>query len=171
MDRIEIDASNNSSLPWESVYLAVAYQRKRDTHTDTQTDGRGFVKYAVEMGSGALIYVQSFIKIDCFSHSEVDQRDTKIYRQKGDFISLLSLFQNIGSRLENESGLIRSLCCLPHESDMYGYSLYRCQATIGRHVPTALNTRNNRKTLGGVVFYTARGSVCVSTYRWWESTW
>jgi hypothetical protein len=28
----------------------------------TQTDGRGFMKYAVEMGSGAKTYVRSFIK-------------------------------------------------------------------------------------------------------------
>jgi hypothetical protein len=36
---------------------------KRDTHTDTQTDG-GFMKYAVEMRSDAMIYIPSFIKID-----------------------------------------------------------------------------------------------------------
>jgi hypothetical protein len=29
----------------------------------TQTDGRGFLNYAVEIGSGALIYVRSLIKI------------------------------------------------------------------------------------------------------------
>jgi hypothetical protein len=28
----------------------------RNTHTDTQTDGRGFMKYAVEMDSAAIIY-------------------------------------------------------------------------------------------------------------------
>jgi hypothetical protein len=35
------------------------------THAGTQTDVRDFMKYAVEMGSGAVIYeyVPSFIKI------------------------------------------------------------------------------------------------------------
>jgi hypothetical protein len=36
---------------------------KGDTHTDTQIDGRDFFNYAVAMGSGAVIYVPSFIKI------------------------------------------------------------------------------------------------------------
>jgi hypothetical protein len=36
---------------------------RRDTHTDTQTDGEGFMKYAVEMGSVAMIYIPSFMKI------------------------------------------------------------------------------------------------------------
>jgi hypothetical protein len=33
-----------------------------DTHTDTQTAGRNFFTSAVEMGSGAVIYVPRFIK-------------------------------------------------------------------------------------------------------------
>jgi hypothetical protein len=38
---------------------------RRDTITDTQTDwGGGVMKYAVEMGLGAMMYVPSFIKID-----------------------------------------------------------------------------------------------------------
>jgi hypothetical protein len=32
------------------------------TIRDTQTDGRDFMKHAVEMGSGAMIYIPSFIK-------------------------------------------------------------------------------------------------------------
>jgi hypothetical protein len=38
---------------------------RMDTNTDTRTDGRGFTKYAVEMGSGSMIYsyIPSFIKI------------------------------------------------------------------------------------------------------------
>jgi hypothetical protein len=35
-----------------------------DIHTDTLTDGRDLcVKFVVEMGSGAVIYILSFIKI------------------------------------------------------------------------------------------------------------
>jgi hypothetical protein len=35
---------------------------RRDTHTDTDL-WEGFIKYAVEMGSGAMIYIPSVIKI------------------------------------------------------------------------------------------------------------
>jgi hypothetical protein len=35
---------------------------RRDTHTDTDW-WEGFMKYAVEMGSGAMIYIPSLIKI------------------------------------------------------------------------------------------------------------
>jgi hypothetical protein len=34
-----------------------------DAHIDTQTDKDGFMKYGFEMGSGAMIYLPSFIKI------------------------------------------------------------------------------------------------------------
>jgi hypothetical protein len=36
---------------------------RRDTHTDIETDGRGFMKYAVEMGSDAMIFIPNFVKI------------------------------------------------------------------------------------------------------------
>jgi hypothetical protein len=32
-------------------------------HADTQTDGRDFLKYVVEIGSGVMIYMSNFIKI------------------------------------------------------------------------------------------------------------
>jgi hypothetical protein len=32
-------------------------------YTYRQTDGEGFMKYAVEMGSGVMIYIPSFVKI------------------------------------------------------------------------------------------------------------
>jgi hypothetical protein len=35
---------------------------KRDTQTDTQTKG-GFMKYVVQMGSDAMIYISSIIKM------------------------------------------------------------------------------------------------------------
>jgi hypothetical protein len=36
---------------------------RRDTHTDTQANGTAFMKHAVEMSSGVMIYIPSFIKI------------------------------------------------------------------------------------------------------------
>jgi hypothetical protein len=36
--------------------------KRRDTHTDTRIGGRS-IKYAIEMGSDAMIYIPSFIKI------------------------------------------------------------------------------------------------------------
>jgi hypothetical protein len=36
---------------------------QKDTHTDTQTDGEKFIKYGVEMGSGPIMYMPSFVKI------------------------------------------------------------------------------------------------------------
>jgi hypothetical protein len=36
---------------------------RTDTHTDTQTDGEVFIKYTIEMGSGAMIYVPNFVNI------------------------------------------------------------------------------------------------------------
>jgi hypothetical protein len=51
---IENSTSANSMLLWEHVYQAVAQQ---------QWEGEGFIKYTVEMVSGAMIYIPSFIKI------------------------------------------------------------------------------------------------------------
>jgi hypothetical protein len=36
-DRIEIDASSNSSLPWERVYRVIGWQRKGDSQEDSQS--------------------------------------------------------------------------------------------------------------------------------------
>jgi hypothetical protein len=45
------------------------------------------MKYAVEMGSGAMIYIPSFIKIGS-GIQELIGMDTQIDRQEGDPISL-----------------------------------------------------------------------------------
>jgi hypothetical protein len=45
------------------------------------------MKYAVEMGSGVMIYVSSFIKIRVFKNELLGYKDTQ--RQHGDRISLL----------------------------------------------------------------------------------
>jgi hypothetical protein len=61
---------------------------RRDTeiHTDLW---QGFMKYAIEMGSGAMLYVPSFIKIG----SEIEKLIGRIHRQHGDLISLLLFYK------------------------------------------------------------------------------
>jgi hypothetical protein len=50
------------------------------------------MKYGVEMGSGAMIYITKFHK-DWFRRSKVNRGwDSLTYRQRGDRISLLFLF-------------------------------------------------------------------------------
>jgi hypothetical protein len=73
---------------------------RRNIHTDTQTEG-GFFKYAVEVGSGVMIYIPSFIKIGPAMRKLVG-RDTQTHRQHGDGISLHLFFQNKESRLKSE---------------------------------------------------------------------
>jgi hypothetical protein len=59
------------------------------------------MKYAVEMGSGAMIYIPSFINLGPGIHKLIEE-DTQKHRQKGDLISPLLIFQNKGSgRKEN----------------------------------------------------------------------
>jgi hypothetical protein len=67
------------------------------------------MNYAVEMGSDAMTYIQSFI--NWFSHSK-DNKGGYIYTQQGDLISLLLFFLNKENRLKNKRRLMRSPCCL-----------------------------------------------------------
>jgi hypothetical protein len=95
-------------------------QREEGTHTDWR---EGFMKYAVGMGSGAMIYIPSFIK----TGSGIQSRwggHSKRHRQR-DIISLLSIFyQNKESRLKTlqrniaseTSGTLR-----PRSSVTYGH--------------------------------------------------
>jgi hypothetical protein len=53
------------------------------------------MKYAIEMGSGSMIYVPSFMKIGGFT-------DTHTHRQHGDLISLLLFFHNKKSMLKTQ---------------------------------------------------------------------
>jgi hypothetical protein len=46
------------------------------------------MKYAVEMGSGAMIYIPSFIKIGSVIRKLIKE-DSQAHRQHGDLISLL----------------------------------------------------------------------------------
>jgi hypothetical protein len=67
-DRIENDTSNNFSIVACVLVAAVTFLPSRclantgDKHTDTQTDVEGFMKYAVELDSGGIIYTPNFIK-------------------------------------------------------------------------------------------------------------
>jgi hypothetical protein len=54
------------------------------------------MKYAVEMGSSAVIYIPSFIKIG----SGVQKRDIQTHRQRDDLISLCLFLQTKESKLK-----------------------------------------------------------------------
>jgi hypothetical protein len=56
------------------------------------------MKHTVEMGSGAMIYVPSFIKIGSGIPKLIG--DTQTHRQQGDLIRVLLFFQNKESRLK-----------------------------------------------------------------------
>jgi hypothetical protein len=50
------------------------------------------MKYAVEMGSGAMIYIPSFIKIGSGIQKLMRGGGSQTHRQHGDLISLLLFF-------------------------------------------------------------------------------
>jgi hypothetical protein len=56
------------------------------------------MKYVVQMGSGVMIYIPSFIKIGSAIQKLIDSQK---HRQHGDRISLLLFFQNKESRLNS----------------------------------------------------------------------
>jgi hypothetical protein len=60
------------------------------------------MKYAVVMGSGAMIYIPSFIKIGSGIEKFDGGGDSQIKRQQGDFICPRLYFQNEKSRLKME---------------------------------------------------------------------
>jgi hypothetical protein len=60
------------------------------------------VKYAVEMDSGAKIYIQNFVKIGSAIQKFIGG-DTQTHRQHGDRISLLLFFQNKENRLKADN--------------------------------------------------------------------
>jgi hypothetical protein len=57
------------------------------------------MKHAVEMGSGVMIYIPSFIKI-VSGVQKLIGGNSQTHRQHGDRISLLSFFQNKEIRLK-----------------------------------------------------------------------
>jgi hypothetical protein len=60
-----------------NVFISPFPSNDRGIHIQTHR-GEGFIKYAVEMGSGAMIYIQSFIKIGSGiqKFNRVGNRDT-----------------------------------------------------------------------------------------------
>jgi hypothetical protein len=61
------------------------------------------MKYAVGMGSSAMIHIPSFIKIGSGIQKLVGvEGDSQQHRQHGDCLSLLFFFQNKESRLKME---------------------------------------------------------------------
>jgi hypothetical protein len=67
--------------------------------------------YAVEIGSGAMKYVRSFVKISSRIQKLI-WGDTHTHRQHGDRISVFLFFQNKESRLMNWKGFRRKRCGL-----------------------------------------------------------
>jgi hypothetical protein len=60
------------------------------------------MKYAAEMGLGAMIYIPRFITIGSGIQKMITG-DTFTHRQHGDLLSLLLFFQNKESRLKSTS--------------------------------------------------------------------
>jgi hypothetical protein len=58
------------------------------------------MKYAIEMGSGAMICIPGFLKIGSGIRKLMEGESTQTHRQHGDRISLLLFFQNKGSGLK-----------------------------------------------------------------------
>jgi hypothetical protein len=58
------------------------------------------MKYAVEMGSGAMIYMSSLIKIDSGIQNVLRRIHIQTHRQQGDLKSVLLFFRNKESRLK-----------------------------------------------------------------------
>jgi hypothetical protein len=58
------------------------------------------VKHAVELGSGAMAYVPSLLKIGS-GIQKLLKGDTETHMQHGDCVSLLLLLQNKGNRLKH----------------------------------------------------------------------
>jgi hypothetical protein len=83
MYRTEIDSSNNSSTVACVFVAAVTFLQSRclatiGEYTYRHTDRwKVFMKYSVEIGSGAMIYIGTKFHKDWFSHSELIKGDTQ----------------------------------------------------------------------------------------------
>jgi hypothetical protein len=94
MERIENDASYNSSIvAFEFVAAETVLQSRClemiGRYTYRHTDWwEGFMNYANEMGSGAMIYIPVFIKIG----SMIQKLVGGLHRRHNDLISLLLFF-------------------------------------------------------------------------------
>jgi hypothetical protein len=102
-DRIENDVSNSIVACVSFAVVTFLPSRCQATIGEYTESGTKlcdvFMKYAIEMDSGVTIYAPSFIKI----RSDVQKlikRDTQLYRQQCDLISVHLFFQDKGYRLE-----------------------------------------------------------------------
>jgi hypothetical protein len=102
--RIENDAFNNFSVGACVFVAAVTFLPSRCLatirgYTYRRTDSsEGFMKYAIEMSSGAMIYIPSFIKIDS-SIQKLMGWDLQTRRQHDDLIGIFLFFKNKKNRL------------------------------------------------------------------------
>jgi hypothetical protein len=108
---IENDASNNSSIVSCVFVTVITFLASRclvtiGGYTYRGTDWwEGFMKYAVEMGSGAVIYTPSLIKM-CSGVHKLIWGFTE--RQHGDLVSLFLFFKNKESRLKK----VNTMCLI-----------------------------------------------------------
>jgi hypothetical protein len=86
------------------------------------------MKYAVEMGSGAMIYILSFIKTGSGIQKLIRRIHRETHIQHGDLISLLLFFQNKesglkmvhkGNRLRCMFSSKKSTTCEPHITHLF----------------------------------------------------
>jgi hypothetical protein len=105
------------------------------------------MKYAIEMGSGAMIYIPSFRKFgSCIQKLIGGDTKTRRHRRYGDRISLILFFQNKKSRLKNKRSLKRSFCCV---CVCVSPSIVARQRLI-KHVRAATNTHETIDLLEAV---------------------
>jgi hypothetical protein len=105
MDRIENDGFNNSTFVPCVFVAAVKFLSSRclatiGKYTYGRTEGwEGFMKYTVEMGSGARRYVPDLIKIGSGIQKLMGGGRIHRHRQHCDVISLILFSQNKGITL------------------------------------------------------------------------
>jgi hypothetical protein len=112
-DRIENDTSDSYSIVASVFVDAILFLLSRCLVTTAGYTFRGidwweiFMKWAVEIGSGAMIYVPSFIKIRSGINFVI--RGLHRHRLRGDHISLLYFF---GNKVGKKFGPIGCLYCI-----------------------------------------------------------
>jgi hypothetical protein len=92
--RLYRTAANTDKEGYIYIYIYIYIYR----HTDWW---KGFMKYAVEVGSGAMTYIQSFIKIG-WGIQNLISGFTQTHRQHGDLISLLLFFNKENRLIKSE---------------------------------------------------------------------
>jgi hypothetical protein len=102
----------------------------------------GIIKHAFDMGSGANIYIPSFIKIDSGIQKLMGAERT--HRQHGDLISiLLGFFQNNERRLKNRLKVIAHTFPYTNDLDYIG-----TKSTVAGQVKLVLEYRTTMNAVG-----------------------